>query len=82
MNERIKELTVNERIKKLTISAITKCFDDQLDRYGDLDRMYIPFEFSERFTNLIIQECISVMVENGYHGEWLGEKIKEHFGIE
>jgi len=82
MNERIKELTVNERIKKLTISAITKCFDDQLDRYGDLDRMYIPFEFSERFAKLIVEECIEVMSRNDYHGEWLGEKIKEHFGIE
>jgi hypothetical protein len=82
MNERIKELTVNERIKKLTISAITKCFDDQLDRHGDLDRMYIPFEFSERFAKLIVEECIEVMSRNDYHGEWLGEKIKEHFGIE
>jgi hypothetical protein len=21
------------------------------------------------------------MIANDYHGEWLGEKIKEHFGV-
>jgi hypothetical protein len=64
MNERIKELTINERIKKLTISAITECFDDQLDRYGDLDRMYIPFEFSERFAKLIVNECVDLILQS------------------
>ena len=39
-------------------------------------------EAFEKYSEMLIQECISVMVENDYHGEWLGEKIKEHFGIE
>jgi hypothetical protein len=34
------------------------------------------------FARLIIQKSIEVMVQHDYHGEWLGEKIKEHFGVE
>ena len=33
------------------------------------------------FAELIIKECIGVMVKNDYHGEWLGEKVKEHFEV-
>jgi len=36
----------------------------------------------EKFAELLIQECIEVMVCHDYHGEWLGKKIKEHFGVE
>ena len=36
----------------------------------------------QKFAELLIQESIKVMIENDYHGEWLGEKIKEHFGVE
>lgn len=39
-------------------------------------------EAFQKYSEMLIKECISVMVENDYHGEWLGEKIKEHFGIE
>ena len=31
--------------------------------------------------DLVIEESIKVMMENDYHGEWLGEKLKEHFGV-
>jgi len=33
------------------------------------------------FAELIVRECIDVMKQNDYHGEWLGERIKEHFGV-
>jgi len=36
----------------------------------------------EKFAELIVRECIDVMKQNDYHGEWLGERIKEHFGVE
>jgi hypothetical protein len=43
-------------------------------------------EFSEdalsKFVELFIGESIQVMISNDYHGQWLGEKIKEHFGVE
>lgn len=38
--------------------------------------------FVNMFVELIVRESIKVMMENDYHGEWLGQKIKEHFGIE
>jgi hypothetical protein len=36
----------------------------------------------QNFAELLINESIEVMKANDYHGEWLGEKLKEHFGIE
>ena len=38
--------------------------------------------FNEKFAELIIQESIEVMMTHDYHGEWLGEKLKQHFGVE
>ena len=36
----------------------------------------------EKFAELIVRESIEVMKRHDYHGEWLGEKIKQHFGVE
>ena len=38
--------------------------------------------WAQVFAELIIEESIKVMKENDYHGGWLGEKVKEHFGME
>lgn len=46
------------------------------DSMDDYDRDAIL-----KFAELIIEESIKVMMENDYHGEWLGEKLKEHFGV-
>lgn len=35
----------------------------------------------KKFAELIVAESIEVMVRHDYHGTWLGEKIKDHFGI-
>ena len=35
----------------------------------------------EAFAKVLIEESIKIMKENDYHGEWLGEKLKEHFGV-
>ena len=34
-----------------------------------------PWGWSEK-------ESIEVMMKNDYHGKWLGEKVKEHLGVE
>lgn len=39
-------------------------------------------KFMERYTELVIQESIDIMMRHDYHGQWLGEKIKQHFGVE
>ena len=36
----------------------------------------------ESFVELVVQESIDVIVRHDYHGQWLGEKIKQHFGID
>jgi len=43
--------------------------------------MYTKEDLIE-FAILVIDRSIKVMEKNDYHGEWLGEKIKEYFGIE
>ena len=62
---------MNERIEILMLEA-TK---DMPPGY------YVPGVYFEMFANLIIKECIKVMMENDYHGEWLGEKVKQHFEV-
>lgn len=36
----------------------------------------------DKFINNFVNECICVMTEKDYHGEWLGEQIKLHFGLD
>ena len=57
---------MNERIKDLAEQAGLEMYTSQ----------------ATKFVELLIQESIEVMVEHDYHGEWLGEKLKEHFGTE
>jgi hypothetical protein len=35
----------------------------------------------QKFGELVVEESIKIMKQHDYHAEWLGEKIKEHFGI-
>jgi 5S rRNA maturation endonuclease (ribonuclease M5) len=62
---------MNEHIKALIAQAHSEVGNDyQID------------QITEKFAELIVKESIKVMIENDYHGEWLGKKIKQHFGIE
>ena len=71
---------MNERIKQMA---------EQADNFAD-DKIQMPGEYhpdwhdirDAKFAELVINESIKVMMANDYHGEWLGEKIKEHFGVE
>jgi hypothetical protein len=73
---------MNERIKHLAIQA---GFD--LDVHGSNDGNFYGYDGRwinqdiNRLVELAIKESIQVMVEHDYHGAWLGEKLKEHFGI-
>lgn len=60
---------MNDRLREL----VFQCWDERLDgRHFD----------QEQFARLIIEESIRVMKQHDYHAEWLGEKIKQHFGLE
>jgi len=64
---------MNERFAKLYEQAIV------LEGNGD----YVAGELDPvKFAELIVRESIEVIKQNDYHGEWLGERIKEHFGVE
>jgi hypothetical protein len=71
---------MNTRIQELA---------EQADDYTD-NKIQQPGEYHPdwhdirdvKFTELIVNESIKVMMANDYHGEWLGEKIKEHFEVE
>jgi len=68
---------MNEKIAKLIKeSNLEECIDDAYLMRDDWQ------PFIEYFAELIVKESIKVMIENDYHGEWLGKKIKQHFGIE
>ena len=62
---------MNERIKELSVKA----------GFPEWSNHAIEFEL-EQFAELIVQESIEIMKKHDYHAEWLGDKIKEHFGVE
>jgi len=64
---------MNEKIKQLAEQAGIIPGIMGLNRFTYFD--------PEKFAELIIRESIEVMVKNDYHGEWLGKKVKEHFGV-
>ena len=69
---------MNERIQELAHQAdlVIKKSNGNDFRSGAMDPKL------EKFAELIVRESIEVMKQNDYHGEWLGEKIKQHFGVE
>jgi len=72
MNKRIIELA-----EQATIKSVSKNFTGE-----KLEIITPSKEWTVKFAELIVRESIEVMKQNDYHGEWLGEKIKEHFGVE
>lgn len=69
---------MNKKIKQLATQCDAVILKDMLptkQQYVFLD------DDLERFVNLILAEAIQVMETHDYHGTWLGEKVKEHFGV-
>ena len=78
MNERIREL-----VRQAIIEVDVVYEDNPLNE--ELEKMYIPDCFSEKFAELIVREC-SAIVQNAVNyrepaSTYVG-KIKEHFGVE
>jgi len=78
MNERIREL-VRQAVISVDIVTGNEALDDELAK------MYIPDCFSEKFAELIVRECQTV-VEWAIGWEIVGDRvpvlIREHFGVE
>jgi len=67
---------MSERIKELAKQA----YDSMIETTPSF--LVTREIFEQKFAEMLINESIEVMKANDYHGEWLGEKLKEHFGIE
>ena len=73
---------MNQRIQKLAVdSGMMNYIDNETPRRYFLSG-YADEEDLEKFAELIVQESIEIMKKHDYHAEWLGDKIKEHFGVE
>jgi hypothetical protein len=88
---------VNQRIRELNLQAMSIVMNGS-DPDGDVEQMYIPSEFTKKFAELIVGECLahgkltqSQTVVNGSEeynaGREMGievfmNQIKQHFGVE
>jgi hypothetical protein len=84
---------MNERIRELNLQAMSIVMNGS-DPDGDVEQMYIPSEFTKKFAELIVAECLSKVnashpleersewVQNSFAEETIKRKIKEHFGVE
>jgi hypothetical protein len=68
---------MNQLIKQITGQVLDELVPETWTSLG-YDKIK---EIQYRTAELIVVECVKVMVKNDYHGEWLGEKVKEHFGV-
>ena len=80
---------MNERIRELVGQAVI-AVDDPFPGNplnDELEKMYIPDCFAEKFAELIVRECAQVSERTGalneadFEGEMIADAIKEHFGI-
>jgi len=74
---------MNERIRVLVSKAIIEIDDPYPGNplNEELANMYIPDCFAEKFTKLIIQDVIGLVLD-GEPNYKLLDDIKEHFGVE
>jgi len=85
---------MNERIKELQHQSMSSVLNGN-DPDGDVERMYIPAEFTTKFAELIVRECADIIQResdkairnNTYMGDDVPASvtqwaIKKHFGVE
>lgn len=70
---------MNDKLKSLCEKAKDYALEKTKNFNGDEPVTEMDF-FVEKFSELIINESIKVMIRHDYHGKWLGEIIKQHFG--
>lgn len=74
---------MNERIRELAKQAGFYFYDMHDVDGQDFGETIEADNWSaaDKFVELIVNESIEVMMKHDYHGEWLGEKLKDHFGV-
>jgi hypothetical protein len=75
---------MNEQIRELNLQAISLVLNGN-DPDSDVEKMYIPAEFTKKFAELIVRKCIKdcrdMFVVDSVSWNLLNEKL-EHFGVE
>lgn len=83
---------MNERIQELEQQAMSIVLNGN-DPDSDVDKMYIPSEFTKKFAELIVKECCQT-VERRYKysngtpisfwemSQDVQDLLKKHFGVE
>jgi hypothetical protein len=56
---------MNERIKELNLQAMSIVMNGN-DPDRDVDKMYVPSEFTKKFAELIVRECAGLFVDQKY----------------
>ena len=73
---------MNERIRELVRQAVI-AVDDPFPGNplnDELEKMYIPDCFAEKFAELIVKECLSYAKDGDL--DFMKFMIKKHFGVE
>jgi hypothetical protein len=78
---------MNPRIQELQHQAMSSVLNGN-DPDGDVERMYIPAEFTKKLAELIVRECAKICMKEFDTGllmapqaPWIAKQIKEHFGV-
>lgn len=71
---------MNSRIQELNLQALSEVLNGT-DPDRDIAKMYIPAEFTKKFAELIVRECLA---ECWYDAtpKQIADNIREHFGVE
>ena len=74
---------MNERIRELNLQAMSIIMNGN-DPDGDVDKMYVPSEFTKKFAELIVQECAGISENHkGMNDKYfIADAIRQHFGVE
>lgn len=73
---------MNERIKELEQQALSIVLNGN-DPDGDVERMYIPSEFTKKLAELIVRECADYVqfYYKDHACEIIAHDMKQHFGV-
>ena len=75
---------MNERMYELNLQAMSIVMNGN-DPDGDIEQMYIPSEFTKKFAELIVRECMewcdAHATINGT-AQQIRDSIKKDFGVE
>ena len=79
---------MNERIRELNLQAMSIVMNGS-DPDGDVDKMYIPSEFTKKFAELIVRECLDIAQDRAAFDGFppndvnhIIDEIKKHFGVQ